>query len=247
MNLFAIDDQWIYGFFLNFILIGFSYRFPLLTTSGWINAGVLGTILFGCLGWRGWLSVVIYLSLGSLVTKLGFSYKKSKGIAEARDGRRGPENVWGSAATGAIMAIIFKLSNGLNQSLILIGFAASFAAKLADTFGSEIGKRWGKNTFLITNFKPMPPGTDGAISFEGTLASVLGSLLMSTVMSSLGFLTSYRAFLIVFICGFIATLLESVLGALVQEKISWLTNELINFFQTTISCLLAILTAYIFL
>ncbi len=34
-----------------------------------------------------------------------------------------------------------------SATLLLIGFAASFAAKLADTFGSEIGKRWGKTTF----------------------------------------------------------------------------------------------------
>ena len=140
------------------------------------------------MGWQGWLAVVIYLALGSLVTKLGFSYKKSKGIAEGRDGGRGPENVWGSAATGASLALVYKSIGSLDPYLIFIGFSASFTAKLADTFGSEIGKRWGKNTFLITNLKSVPAGTDGAISFEGTLASVFGSFLMSLVMSYLGFL-----------------------------------------------------------
>ena len=46
------------------------------------------------------------------------------GLAEAREGRRGPENLWGSAATGACLAIFIKL--GFEpQNLFLIGFASS--------------------------------------------------------------------------------------------------------------------------
>jgi len=37
---------------------------------------------------------VLYLVLGSLVTKIKFAEKQAKGIAEGREGRRGPENVW---------------------------------------------------------------------------------------------------------------------------------------------------------
>eukprot|EP00968_Pinguiococcus_pyrenoidosus_P015562 scaffold1437_cov268-Pinguiococcus_pyrenoidosus.AAC.12 len=39
-------------------------------------------------------------------------------------------------------------------------FVASLATKLSDTFASEIGKGFGKRTFLITTFKPVPPGTE---------------------------------------------------------------------------------------
>ena len=111
-----------------------------MTKSGWVSAGILGTILWGCLSWQGWMSVVIYLLFGSLVTKIGFKFKKAQGIAEKRGGRRGPENVWGSAATGLFLAIMTNC-NAANVVMFKIGFAASFAAKLADTFGSEIGKR----------------------------------------------------------------------------------------------------------
>ena len=127
--------QWLWAFALNALLIALAQRLPLLTSAGWIHAGALGTILWGCLGWRGWLAVVIYLVLGSMVTRLGMAQKKLAGLAEGRGGRRGPENVWGSAATGAVVAILIKLGLG-SQSLLMIGFAASFAAKLADTFGS---------------------------------------------------------------------------------------------------------------
>ena len=239
------QNQWLIAFGLNFLLVLIGQRFPLLTPSGWVHAGILGTILWGCLSWNGWLSVVVYLVLGSLVTKIGFSYKQSLGIAEARGGRRGPENVWGSAATGAFLAILIALGIG-SRELLLIGFSASFAAKLADTFGSEIGKRWGRKAYLITTFRSVPSGTDGAISIQGTLASVLGSLVMTFSMKCLYLISSTSLAFIVFIAGVLATLLESLIGALIQNRFRWLSNELVNFFQTTVAAFFAILFTYFF-
>jgi len=240
------DAQWIWAFCLNAILIALAQPLPLLTRSGWVHAGGLGTILWGCLGWQGWLSVVIYLFLGSFVTRLGFERKQASGLAEERGGRRGPENLWGSAATGACLAILFSLKLGSGR-LLLVGFAASFAAKLADTFGSEIGKRWGSKTFLITSLRPVSAGTDGAISVEGTLASSLGSFAMTFVMVSLFYDQIGRFAFVIFIAGFIATLFESFLGALFQQRLSFLTNEIVNGIQTTFAALLAMAIAYKFI
>ena len=97
---------WIQALLFNTVLIAVAQRAPLLTPAGWVHAGALGTILWGCLGWRGWVAVVAYLVLGSLVTRLGMREKQERGLAEARGGRRGPENVWGSAATGACLALL---------------------------------------------------------------------------------------------------------------------------------------------
>ena len=234
------DGHWLWAFFLNFVLISISQQFPILTKSGWCHAGILGTVLWGCLGFLGWVSVAVYLCLGFIVTKIGFSYKQSKGIAEGRGGLRGPENVWGAAATGAILAISYQLLDKSWEQIIFVAFAASFAAKLADTFGSEVGKRWGKKTFLISSLKPVPPGTEGAISFEGTLASLFGSLLMALVMYQCLFITTLSTFLIVIFAGLFATLLESFIGAIFQDKVDWLTNEIVNTIQTTISAFTAI-------
>ena len=210
-----------------------------MTRNGWISAGILGTILWGCLSWEGWLSVVIYLVLGSLVTKIGYKFKNSIGIAEKRGGRRGPENVWGSASTGIFFAILIKL-NFIDLSLLKIGFAASFAAKLADTFGSEIGKRFGRNTFLITSLKKVKKGTEGGISFEGTLASVIGSFLMTYTMLMLKIISSGKQLIIVALAGFIATIFESFIGAKFQDKYN-LTNEIVNSIQTSFASFIAIL------
>ena len=62
-----IRNQFFIGFFINFILIYIFCKIPLMTKSGWVSAGILGTILWGCLSWQGWMSVVIYLLFGCLL------------------------------------------------------------------------------------------------------------------------------------------------------------------------------------
>jgi uncharacterized protein (TIGR00297 family) len=186
--------------------------------------------------------VVLYLALGSLVTRLGLRRKQQQGLAEARGGRRGPENVWGSAATGAALALLTVLPTA-PVALLQLGFAASFAAKLGDTFGSEIGKRWGRHTVLITTLQPVPPGTEGAISLEGTAASLLGSGLMAAVMLQLGLLSDGACWLLVTVVGLASTLLESWIGAALQRRWPWLTNELVNAIQTLLAAVLAMLLA----
>jgi uncharacterized protein (TIGR00297 family) len=121
----------------------------------------------------------------------------------------------------------------------LLGFAASLCAKLADTFGSEIGKRWGRHTVLITTLKPVPPGTEGAISLEGTAASAAGSVLMATVMAGLGVVDTARAWGMAAAVGLAATLLESLLGATLQQRLTWLSNEMVNALQTLLAAGLA--------
>ncbi len=243
MNFLLSDAAiWFVAFLLNGVLIALAQRIPLLTPQGWVHAGILGTILWGCLGWRGWLTVVVYLALGSAVTRLGLAQKQKQGLAEARGGQRGPANVWGSALTGTVIALLIGAGVG-PQQLLLIGFAGSFAAKLADTFGSEIGKRWGRTTVLITTLRRVPPGTEGAVSMEGTLASAAGSVLMVLVMAALSVLTSPQAIILVTVVGFIATLLESLLGALAQDRFNWLTNELVNGLQTAWAAAIAMLLA----
>lgn len=236
-------SHWLAALVLNALLIALAQRLPLLTRAGWVHAGCLGTLLWGCLGPRGWLAVVLYLLLGSLVTRLGYRTKQARGLAEGRGGARGPENVWGSAATGAGLALAAVLAPLVWQPLLLVGFAASFAAKLADTFGSEIGKRWGRHTVLITSLRPVPPGTEGAISGEGTAASLVGSAVMAYLMLALGWLPGRAAWLLVTLVGLAATLLESLIGATAQQRWRWLSNELVNALQTAIAALLAMALA----
>lgn len=182
---------------------------------------------------------------------MGFQQKEEMGIAEKRGGRRGPENVWGSAFTGVICAAaaasVTRSGNtsflGLSFDAWVLGYVASLATKLADTFASEIGKAYGKTTFLITTLERVPRGTEGAISLEGTLASVVGGLLLPMyAYGAVGLIRGLDGVAVATFAAFVATMVESLIGATMQDKegMGWMTNEVVNFFNTVIGATLAI-------
>ena len=160
----------------------------------------------------------------------------------------------GSAATGLVCALCASYGYpslfGVSSNLFVLGYVASLATKLADTFASEIGKAYGKTTFLITTLERVPPGTEGAISAEGTLAALVGGLLLSAMAWwPLGLISGWKPLVISTMAAFWATNVESLLGATVQEKkgLEWMTNEVINFLNTLIGAALAIVAGKLFL
>ncbi|GAB4218224.1 MAG: TIGR00297 family protein [Synechococcales cyanobacterium] len=210
-----------------------------LTRTGVIHAALLGLIVWGGLGWRGYVVVAAYFLVGTAVTRLGRTQKEAKGIAEKRGGARGPENVWGSAATGAVCALGYAL---WPHPLWWLGYCASFAAKLADTVSSEIGKAYGQRTFLITTLQPVPAGTEGAVSVEGSLAGIVAAVGIAGLGTAIGAdlgMVGWQWWLICTLAGIVATISESVLGVW-QDRIPGLTNEGVNALQTTWAALLAV-------
>lgn len=125
-------------------------------------------------------------------------------------------------------------------TLMKVGFVASFASKLADTVSSEIGKAFGKTTYLATNLSLVPKGTEGAISLEGTLAGILAALCLSLVGYAVN-MVDLKGLMCCIVGAFVANYLESILGATVQGKVSWLTNDVVNMIQISISSVIAII------
>ena len=236
-----ITNPWSLAVSLNTLLLAIAFISPkkLLTPTGYLHAWVLGVIVWGSLGWRGYAVVMFYFLFGSGVTRIGMEQKEAEGIAEKRSGQRGPENVWGSALTATICALLTLFVDSAWQSLLLLGYVASFSTKLSDTTASEVGKAYGKSTFLITTLKPVPRGTEGAISLEGTLAGIVGSLLIAVLAWGLGMIDVSGIGLCA-IAAFIATNIESLIGATLQNQWDWLTNEVVNGINTFIGAAIAI-------
>ncbi len=218
------------------------YTENVLTEDGLVSSWILGNTIWLGFGFEGWVYMLSYFALGSIVTKLKFKEKEEKGIEEKRSGARGYENVLGSGATASIFSILSLLS-GYNY-LYNIGFVSSIATKLSDTFASEVGKAYGRNCYLITNFKKVDPGTEGAISIEGTFAGILGSILLSLISVELGII-ELKEVPNVILSAFIATTIESYLGATIQGKKDFLTNEFINFINTFIGALIALFIHFV--
>lgn len=241
---------WVVGLALNSALAAIAWFAPkkLLTPAGLLHAWFLGVLIWGTLGWRGYAVVMFYFLVGSAVTRVGLARKEAEGIAERRSGARGPENVWGSALVAALCAVGMYVclqfpqlvpNNWVVFHFLQLGYVASFSTKLADTCASEIGKAYGRHTFLITTLKPVPRGTEGAISLEGTLAGIVASLVIALLGWAVGFIYPIAIGVCV-VAAFIATNLESVIGATLQSRLSWLTNELVNILNTLIGAIVAI-------
>jgi uncharacterized protein (TIGR00297 family) len=236
-----LSSPWLMAIALNTILLAIASIIPkkLLTVSGYFHAWLLGVLIWGTLGWRGYAIVMFYFLVGSTVTRIGIEQKEAAGIAEKRSGMRGPENVWGSALAGTICAILTLLFNSPWRELLILGYVASLSTKLSDTTASEVGKAYGKRTFLITTLQPVPRGTEGAISLEGTIAGVIASAAIATLGWGVGLIDTI-AIIWCIIAAFIATNLESVIGATLQAQWQWLSNEMVNVINTTIGAMVAI-------
>jgi uncharacterized membrane protein len=269
LSLISSLNPWLVGIGLNTVLLSIVFIAPkkLLTQAGLLHAWFLGVLLWGTLGWQGYIVVMFYFLVGSAVTRIGIKQKEAEGIAEKRSGARGPENVWGSALIGALCALAIGLINwGLISipvetrlmsqrvagvppvvatgvaSLLLLGFVASFSTKLSDTCASEVGKAYGKSTFLITTLQPVPRGTEGAVSLEGTLAGMLASAAIALFAWGIG-LINILGVVWCILAAFIATNIESVIGATLQSKYTWLTNEVVNILNTLIGAIAAMIFA----
>lgn len=244
-NIFAFNP-WLIAVVLNTLLLIPAFFSPkkLLTPAGIAHAWVLGVIIWGSLGWRGYAVVMFYFLVGSGITRVGMVEKEAAGIAEKRGGARGPENVWGSALTGTLCALGVLGAEYAGEArlipLLVLGYVASLSTKLSDTCASEIGKAYGKSTFLITTLKPVPRGTEGAVSLEGTIAGIGGSIALSLLALGLGMI-NFWGLICAVIAAFVATNIESVIGATVQTKFTWLTNEVVNFINTLIGAIVAMI------
>ncbi len=240
----ALGNAWLVAIALNTILLAIAFSLPkkLLTPVGYFHAWVLGVLVWGSLGWQGYAVVFFYFLVGSGVTRIGMAAKEAAGIAEKRSGIRGPENVWGSALTGAICALAALFVPSPLREAFLLGYVASFSTKLSDTTASEVGKAYGQHTFLITTLQPVPRGTEGAVSLEGTLAGIVASIAIALLAWGIGMIDIVGVGWCA-IAAFIATNVESLIGATLQSKWDWLTNEVVNFFNTLIGASIAIAIA----
>ncbi|XP_019153931.1 PREDICTED: protein VTE6, chloroplastic [Ipomoea nil] len=242
----ASPPTWHSAILSNIIIfvLGMPIIVPGLSLSGIGAAFLLGVLTWRAFGPSGFLLVATYFVIGTAATKVKMAQKEAQGVAEKRKGRRGPGSVIGSSAAGCVFA--FLRINGVGgdafSQLWDLGFVASFCTKLSDTVASEIGKAYGKTTYLITTFKVVPRGTEGAVSVEGTFAGLLASILLAFVGCIMGQINRPEAAICV-VASQIANFGESLIGATVQEKegFRWLNNDAVNIINISMGSILAVL------
>jgi uncharacterized protein (TIGR00297 family) len=238
-----LKERLLYGFIITIAFGLISFLFKLVSLSGFIAGVIAGTWIYILTSWKGFLLLVIFFVIASISTKLGYSLKEKLGMHQENKGARGTKHVLANVSLALLIAVAYFLSG--EAMIIAAAFAACFATALSDTTSSEIGLLYGKNTFLVTNFKRVRPGTDGAVSIEGTLAGLGGALIISIAVYFTKFVPQIGAALLVGLAGFLGNLGESYLNAIVKQK-SAIDNELMNFINTLLGAGLAILLINLF-
>lgn len=216
----------------------FSYRRDALNATGAFVAFVMGAIIVAVTN-MAWLLVLFSLLVfGTLATRVGFAEKEARKVAEKDKGRRRSRNVVANGLTPTILAAASPLVAAYaGHEAAAVTFVAAVAVATSDTVASEIGSL-AKRVILITNLRPVPPGTDGGVSTRGQIAAAAGAAAtagMGYVL--LGIVTgetslSPLVLLIPAFCGFLGCQIDSVLGATLETK-GLVTKEEVNLLSIT--------------
>ncbi|SHG81427.1 DUF92 domain-containing protein [Halobaculum gomorrense] len=166
-----------------------SYVLETASVSGMLT-GVLLAFVTVVLGGLGWFVVLIsFFGIGGLAAKFRFTEKDARGVAEGNDGARGAGNVLGNAGVALVAVIAFAAARAVVPgtpvpTLVAFAFAGSVATAMADTLSSEFGGLFDAPR-LVTTLRPVDPGTDGAITWQGEVVGVAGAGLVAALAALL--------------------------------------------------------------
>ena len=207
-----------------------SYALGAASVPGMLTGVFLG-LLAVVLGGYGWFAVLIaFFAIGGLSTKYGYDRKLERGVAEPNEGARGSGNVLGNSAAALLALLLFAASPRLPfpGELMRVAFAGSIATALADTLSSEIGGLFDQPR-LVTTLEPVEPGTDGAVTWQGELAGIVGAAIVGGLCIVVFGYDLLGVFVIVG-AGIAGMTADSLAGATIEGTV--FGNQTVNFLAT---------------
>ncbi len=222
---------------VNVAFAGIGWAARTVTISGALTGAAIGLATWLGTGWPGWVMLLATFAFAAATTKLGHRRKAALGIDEERGGRRGPGN---AIANTGMAAWAMALSPTMAAPApALIAAVAALTTAASDTVASEVGKAFGRTTFLVTNFRRVPPGTSGAVSLEGTLAGASAAAVLAAIGAALG-LVPASAIAPIAIAATLASFAEGWM-AIHWEASGVLNNDSLNFLNSLLGAALALL------
>lgn len=207
-----------------------------ITLGGALCGAVIGVVIVATTGWGGWGLLLATFGLAVIASRVGSRRKTTLGIGEPHGGRRGAANALANTGVAGVAALLSAITYASNPALV--AFVAALTAGGSDTVASEIGKAWGRSTFLVTTLGRVAPGTSGAMSVEGTAAGLAAAFALGAL--GVAFDLVPHSALIAIVAGATAgSLVESVLGATFEDG-GILDNDVLNLINTATAALCAV-------
>jgi uncharacterized protein (TIGR00297 family) len=224
---------------LNGVVSATAYRIRGVTGAGAVAGALVGSVIYAATGLAGWVLLAATFAAALVSSRLGWKRKVLLGIAEERGGARGAGNALANCSVAAFAAVLSATTP--HASGALLALVAALTAGASDTVASEIGKAWGRRTYLVAGLRRVRPGTSGAISLEGTAAGLVAALALAALGVALGLIPF--AFLWIAVIGAtVGSLVESALGATLEAP-GILNNDLLNFINTAVAAVVAVALA----
>lgn len=200
----------------------------ILDTKGVALALIFGFLLIFFGGANYLILMLWFFVLAIIVTRYEYETKKELGLYEHE---RSWENVFSNGLVPVILAY-------LSPHIGFMPFVASIAAVTADKFGSEVGVLDKNNPISILSFKEVKPGTSGAISKVGTVASLSAGILIGIGAIFLFGITPEKA-VIVSLAGLGGSLVDTLFGFFEEKGIG--TKDTTNILGSVAGALLGLL------
>lgn len=188
-------------------------RVGALSPSGMLGAIVVGTIASAA-GWSWCAVLVAFFGSSTLLTRWRHAAKERVTRAVVEKG--GARDGWQVAANGGIFTLAALGSVVAPSPWWPIAGLGALAGATADTWATEIGTATGGPPRSVFGWRTVPPGTSGAVTVAGSLASVAGAAFLGTVALVAGF---PRGMVGPAIAGGVAgALVDTLAGATIQER-----------------------------
>lgn len=240
------------------------YREKSLTASGAIAAVFVGLAIYAGFGIKGLVILGVFFVSSSFWSKYKSYAKRELEEKLAKGSTRDWRQVIANGGMAALFSICYYFHPGESW---VIGFIVSLASSNSDTWASEIGSLSRKEPIFIRTFKRVEKGTSGAVSLLGSLAALIGSLIIALVSFWL-FQLSLVNVMLVFLFGYIGNVIDTLFGAFYQQAyvckqcgietekrnhcglptsrikgISLVDNDMVNFLSGLLAAAIAIFTA----
>ena len=196
----------------------FAYKKNLMTVWATVTSFVQAEIIGFCTNIWWVLAFFMFPVMAFIATKWKLKEKMELGLQEGKKGERSVLNLLGVGTIPVVIAIVFFLRP---SDLLTVAFLSSIAVSTSDTIASETGI-WAKKTYMITTFKQVEPGPNGAVSLYGFGTAFIGTLAFALLGWFFIFNTEPISvpdirFLIVVAAGMFGNVMDSVLGATLEN------------------------------
>lgn len=188
-----------------------AYKKRWLSLSGSLSAVVLGLMVLWLGGFSAFAVFLFFFVSSSLVSKM----EKSVNKREKKGSRRDMVQVLANGLPAVLSLMLIKVP--YLSLAALAAFSSATAEAAADTWSGSVGMMDKKPPVSILTGTPVPPGLSGGVTALGFAGGFSASLL-TALLSSYVFGFSFSVLTVILFSGFLGSVIDSILGALVQVQ-----------------------------